>query len=319
MTDPERKRLVGPLYRLGTEIHEAEAADRFGARIRRQIVPLSASAAAVAAAIGVVIFLLLDSGGPASADSIVNRAPAAAAASRSVSFTSTITITLGSHQLERYAEQGAIDFQRRSYRSTLSLGKAGGAIEQRRVGGQLYVTQTRRGEQGAPTHWHAVRLAPEPAGRFASAPESVQFTDPPVVLDGLSSTRSPVSLIGQENLKGTPTKVYALDTNLGAFLRASTGGEPQPATYRAVAATITVWLDKRNRPRQVRQVFSARGAKITTVVAFTGYGVPVSVVAPPDSAVVARAPETAPSPLVASPSKLFEKLLFVRTKLKALH
>jgi len=313
MTNRERKPMVGPLYRLGTEVHEAEAAERLSARLKRRIVPLSATAAAAAAAITLAVVLLLDSGRSARADTIVNRAPAAAAASRSVSFNSTITISVGSRQLERYSEHGAIDFQHRSYQSTLSLGKAGGAIQQRRVGGQLYVTQTPHGQHGPPTHWHAVRLAHEPPARFASAPESAQFTNPPVILDGLGSTRSPVSLVGQEDVNGTPTTVYELQTNLAAFLRASNGGRAQPAAYRAVAATITVWLDERDRPLRVEQVFSAGSARITTVVGFTGYGVNVNVAPPPDSAVVSRTRVPARSPLVASPSSLFERFLFLRS------
>jgi hypothetical protein len=321
MTRDPPGRLPPPLKRFGAELREhAEAEERAGPQTERghsgnrqrwRIASLSAGV--VAAATITAVFVVLDTGRNAHADSAVNRAPSAAAASQSVSFNSTITITVGNRQLERYTEEGEIDFAHRDYLATLNLGKAGGAIYQRRVGDTLYITQAPHGATHPPLRWLAVAIAREPAARFASRAENEQFTDPPVMLDALARTRSPVRCLGPGEVNSVQTNVYRLQTNLAAFLREAGGGRSQPPSYRQVAATLTVWLDHEGRPSQVKESFAARGgAKMTTVVGFTDYGVKVNITRPPDSALAARRPISAPSPLVASPSRLFERLLFIR-------
>jgi hypothetical protein len=307
--DPPRH-LPAPLARYREQIlahAEAEEEPQPSRPRHRRLVPLSA--AAVAAAF-VAVIVLLDTGRVAHALSIVNRAPAAAAASESVTFTSAITITRGPRTLEDYTEHGAIDFTHRDFSTALSLGHEGGTIEQRRVGSDLYYSQTK---PHAPARWLAIRLAHEPIGRFSSSAESEQFTAPPALLDALASTRSPVSSLGHKPVEGVPTNVYELHTDLAAFLHASTGGRPQPPAYANVAATITVWLDGKGRPRQVKEAFTSGTAKLTTIVTFRDYSQPVHISAPPDSAVVARKPISSPSPIAASPSDVFLQLLFLRS------
>jgi len=297
------------LDRIGAQLRELERADATRRRRRR----ISLSGGLVAAL--VAAFAFLDMGQLARALSPVNRAPAAAAASESVRFHSTITITVnGGQPYGRFTEHGEIDFARRSYRTTLELGH-GEAIEQRRVDGILYIAQLPGGRnRRAPTRWQAAPLAHEAPSTFASAPESEEFTNPLVLLDELGGTRAPVKVVGTEDLDGVPTTLYRLQTNLASLLRASPGATSQPPSYRAVGATLTVWLDRHGRPRRVDETFrgpsSAGEASITTVTDFTGYGQPVAVGAPAKISVRSKRSIVGPSPLGASPSRAFERLLF---------
>ena len=278
-------------------------------RRRRQV---SISGGLVAALLAA--FALLDMGQLAHALSPINRAPAAAAASESVRFHSTITIALNDRRQARFTEHGEIDFARRSYRSTLQLGK-GEAVEQRRVGGVLYIAQLPGGRrQRAPIRWLGFPLAREATTTFASAPESEEFTSPLVLLDELGGTRAPVKVVGTEDLHDVPTTRYRLQTNLASLLSASPGAASPPLSYRGVGATLTIWLDAQGRPRRVDETVagasSAGRASITTVTDFTGYGTPVTVRAPAELSVTAKRRIVAPSPLAVSPSRLFERLLF---------
>lgn len=304
-------RLPRPLRQLGEEVHATvrAAEPRRSKRPRRRLIGLSlGGAAAIAVAIVVLVFSPNDSG-PAIAESIVNRAPEAAARSRSVQFTSEISISLDSHQLQHYTEEGAIDFANRDYSTTLNLGTAGGAQLQRRLGDRLYVGHTRHGQPLTTARWESLPVAPEPAGRFASAPEASQFTAPPALLDGLATTRSPVSQYDHEKINGVPTTGWVLHTNLAAFLRASGAGRGRPTSYRNVGATIIVWLDKLHRPVRVRQEFASKSVSILTVLDFTAYGSPVTVEAPPKASVIPRRPVHASNPVLGSPSGAFEQLL----------
>jgi len=303
--DPWR---LGVLDRLGAQLRELERAD--AARRRRRRVSISGGLVAAL----VAAFALLDMGQLARALSPINRAPAAAAASESVRFHSTITIAVSGRQQERFTEHGEIDFARRNYRTTLQLGH-GEAIEQRRVDGVFYIAQLPGGRgQHAPTRWRAVPLAHEAATTFASAPESEEFTSPLVLLDELGGTRAPVKVVGTEDLHGVPTTLYRLQTNLASLLSASPGAGSPPLSYRGVGATLTVWLDRHGRPRRVDETVagasSVGGASITTVTEFTGYGQPVAVRAPTKLSVRAKRSIVAPTPLAASPSRFFERLLF---------
>jgi hypothetical protein len=275
---------------------------------RRHFVRLTLIGGTAAAILAIV--LVFQSNHPANANSPVNRAPAAAAASRYVRFDSVSTITVGSHQRERYVETGSIDFVHRNYSTVLDLGEAGGVIEQRRVGTEVYLAKTPHGEPLAGTRWVAIALAAEPAARFASAPESEQFTAPPVVLDALGSTRSPVTIVGHAMIDNAPTTEYETQTTLAAFLRAASGDKTQPVAYNTVYATITVGLDRLNRPRLVTELVQSGVDEIITRVHFAGYGMPTIITAPPKHVIVTRAPVSASTPFLFSPSRVFERLLF---------
>ena len=296
------------LDRIGAQLRELESVDATRRRRRR----ISLSGGLVAAL--VVALAVLNMSQLAKALSPINRAPAAAAASESAQFDSTITIVLNGQQHERFTQHGEIDFARRNYRTTLELGH-GEAIEQRRVDGVLYIAQLPGGRsQHAPIRWRAVPLAHEASTTFASAPESEEFTSPLVLLDELGGTRAPVKNVGKEDLHGVPTTLYRLQTNLASLLSASPGAGSQPASYRGVGVTLTVWLDRHGRPRRVDETVagasSGGGASITTVTDFTGYGQRVAVRAPTKLSVRAERRIVAPSPLGGSPSRFFERLLF---------
>jgi hypothetical protein len=299
------------LDRIGAQLRDLERAEATRRRRRRISISGGLIAALVAA------FAFLDMGQLARALSPINRAPAAAAASESVRFHSTITITVNGRQYGRFIEYGDIDFARRNYRTTLELGH-GEAIEQRRVDGVLYVAQLPGGRsQRAPIRWHGFPLAHEASTTFASAPESEEFTSPLVLLDELGGTRAPVKVVGTEDLHGVPTTLYRLQTNLASLLSASPGAARQPASYRGVGATLTVWLDRHGRPRRVDETIarasSGGEASITTVTDFTGYGQPVTVRAPIKPSVRAKRSIVAPSPLAAAPSRIFERQLFAHS------
>jgi hypothetical protein len=296
------------LDRIGAQLRELERADNSRRRRRRVSISGGLVAALVAA------FAFLDMGQLARALSPVNRAPAAAAASESVRFDSTITIAVNGGQQGRFSEHGEIDFARRNYRTTLDLGH-GEAIEQRRVDGILYIAQLPGGRsQRAPIRWQAAPLAHEASTTFASAPETEEFTNPLVLLDELAGTRASVTVVGHEDLQGVSTTLYRLQTNLASLLSASSATRSQPSSYRAVGATLTVWLDRHGRPRRVDETVagasSAGEASITTVTDFTGYGQPVAVGAPTKISVRSKRSIVGPSPLGASPSRAFERLLF---------
>jgi hypothetical protein len=296
------------LDRIGAQLRELENADATRRRRRR----ISLSGGLVAAL--VVALAVLNMGQLANALSPVNRAPAAAAASESVRFHSTITITVSGRQQVRFTQHGEIDFARRNYRTTLQLGH-GEAIQQRRVDRVLYIAQLPSGRgRHAPIRWLGFPLAHEAATTFASAPESEEFTSPLVLLDELGGTRARVKLVGTEYIHGVPTTLYRLQTSLASLLAASPGAGNQPAAYRGVGATLRVWLDRRGRPRRVEETFtgasSAGEASITTVTDFTGYGQPIAVRAPAKLSVTAKRGIVAPSPLAASPSRFFERLLY---------
>jgi hypothetical protein len=309
--DPYERWRLPVLDRIGAQLRELERAE--AARHRRRRISISGGLVAVL----VAAFAFLDMGQLARALSPINRAPAAAAASESVRFHSTITIGLNGRQQARFTEHGEIDFARRSYRTTLQLGSGGGAVEQRRVAGVLYVAQLSGGDsQHAPIRWLGFPLAHEASTTFASAPESEEFTSPLVLLDELGGTRAPVKVVDTEDLDGVPTTRYRLQTNLASLLSASPGAGRPPLSYRGIGATLTVWLDRHGRPRRVDETVAgaapAGEASITTVTDFAGYGQPVAVRAPTKLSVSVKRRIVAPSPLAGSPSRFFERILFAR-------
>ena len=317
---PDPRQLPPPLERLGSQLRELENAEdttRVRARnLLRRWRPVSVSAAGALLVLLTTTIVVLTGGGPAGALDIINRAPAAVAKSQSVRFHSAISIATGSRQLNNFIEHGEIDFARRNYATTLRFGH-GEAVEQRRVDGFLYVAQLpREHTPDTPTRWIAFALAHAPSATLASAPESEEFTSPLVMLDELGGTRAPVTDLGPEDLHGIPTTRYHLETNLASLLSAApSAGRQQPAAYRRVTATLTVWLDRHGRPRQVEELLAGRSssgaASIRVLTGFSGYGQPTDIRAPLHISARSKRSIVAPT-LAASPSRVFEQLMFAR-------
>jgi hypothetical protein len=301
------------LERLGVQLRDLESAERRArakrAGRRRRRISISAGFATAL----IAILALLVAGRVAHALSPVNRAPGAAAASESVHFNSAISLKVGS-QLKTFTELGEIDFATRDYSTILEVGQGGETSEERRVDGVLYVAQPLRGRsRHAPIRWLAFRVAREASTTFAAAPESDEFTNPLVLLDELGGTRAPVIVLGSEHLHGVLTTRYRLHTNLASLLSASPGAPGQPASYRTVSVTLTVWLDAQGRPRQVDETVagaSVGAASMTTVTDFTAYGRPVAVRAPSEISVTSERSAVARNPLRVSPGRIFEGLVF---------
>jgi hypothetical protein len=308
---PDFKRLPPPLQRLGAQLADLEAAEEraaVGTRWR----PVSISVAGALLAVLVALIVILDTGGRAGAD-IINRAVAAAVASEFVRYRSTISIDVGARQLDGFTQTGEIDFPRRAYATTLELG-GGGVIEQRRVGGVLYVAQLATGHsQSSSVRWLAIPVAHEASSTFASGPESQEFTNPLALLDELAGTHAPVKTLGPARLAGVVSTRYRLRTNLAALLSASPNAGRQPASYRAIPVTLIVWLDSRGRPRRVQETVAGTAAigaaSIKTVTDFSAYAQPVTVLAPSNVVVRSKHSIVAPNPLSASPGRLYERLL----------
>lgn len=313
--DPPRQ--PPPLERLGSQFRELEhAAERTRAHNTRRWRPVSIAASSALLALLVGVFVVF-TGGRAGALNAINRAPASAAASETVRFRSAISITEGPHQLASFTQFGEIDFARRDYATTLQIGRSSESFKQRRIGGILYVAQLARGRNPrAPIRWLAIPLAHEASTTFASAPESEQFTNPLVLLDELSGTHAKITVVGREDLHGVPTTRYRLHTNLAALLSAAPGAAKQPASYRSAAVTLSVWLDRQGRPRQVDETVarasSTAPASITTITDFSGYAQPVAIRAPAKVALRSKRAIAAPNPLAASPTRLWEQQLFTR-------
>jgi hypothetical protein len=307
---PARRRLGANLRDLETRNPPVPARDT--RRRRRQVTMSGGLAAAL-----IAILVLVVTGRVADALSPINRAPAAAAASESVHFSSTIAIILGGQQHERFTEQGQIDFANGNFSTTLSVPQAGRTIERRIVGGVFYIAELPHALRTAkPVQWLALHLAGGQRASFSSAPEGDAFTDPPVLFRAMARNRARVTAVGHDDIGGMVTAHYRLFTDLARFLRASSSSGRSTASYRKVAATLDVWLDSRGRPRRVDEAFTGASslgpARITTRIDFTGYGEPVTVRPPAKASVISQRRISTPGPLVADPSRLFERLLLTR-------
>jgi hypothetical protein len=125
-----------------------------------------------------------------------------------------------------------------------------------------------------------------------------------------------VKPIGHESLNGVPATRYHLLTDLASFLRPSAGHIQNPLTYRHVKAALDVWIDARGRPLRVAETFTGPSSSgrttMTTVVRFTDYEHPVSVLAPARSVVGSNRAIAPPNPLGAGPGSLLARRLFFR-------
>jgi hypothetical protein len=305
---PALDRLGVELSRLETEGPAADTATAKPRRSRRLILVPSGVAAIVAA-----LVLALNSGGPAGANSVINRAPAAAIRSAAVQFRSSIAISVGHRTLRRFAQSGGIDFASGAYQATFRLVGTTLASEVRSVGGVLYFADTSStvGRTTRP-RWTAARLSAAQQRALGSAPESDAITDPLAVLRVLANTHAPVSRIGASSTDGIPTTQYRASTDLYSILSASGQTNRIPTAYRTIGATLDVWLDHKGRPRRVLETFteySPRSVELRVALAFFGYGVPVAVVRPKAAEPNGTLRTGPPAPLVGGPSHIFESLL----------
>jgi hypothetical protein len=299
------------LDKLGAQLRSLEDAHRpdSASASRRLWRPISISGAGVAAAL-VVALVFIDTGRPASALSAITHAPTAAAEARSVRFQSTVKIVISGGVFRGFRETGQIDFATGAYSTSLASGPSGGLLERRLVAGVLYVGQVRRGNLESRTRWLAIRLAGGQSATVASAREADPILDPSLLLRALATAHSGVTVIGRQELDGAPTTRYRLVTDLGSFLRASSGESAHEAD-RNVSVTLDVWLDARGRPRRLDETFFGASylgpASITTDVVFSGYGAPVAVTAPAGLVQPAPLRVAAPDVLGPDPLRLFKR------------
>jgi hypothetical protein len=273
---------------------------------------LALSGGGVAALLAAVL-LLLDLGGAAHALSIVNRAPAAAERSMSVAFRSLTTITSGGRPVRRFSQAGQLDFATHEYQTSLAVIGAGVVVEHRSVSHVLYLgTRVARARGDTASHWVAARLTRAQETSAASAGEREGFTEPLALLRVLATTKSPVRLVGHEEVEGVNTKHYRLFSNLAAVLRVSSAPASIPSRYRNVTATLDVWLDPHGRPRRVIQRFAggpSTGPALSTDTSFFSYGTPVVIRAPLGVVASPSLRGLPPTPIAREPDRIFERLL----------
>ena len=119
---------------------------------------------------------------PAGASSPVSRSPREAEKAGTVRFTSTLEVSIRGLRLDRFVEEGALNFQTGDYESKLSLGTLGERIERRLVGRVLYLGQFEPARHPvSPVPWHGVRLLGGVRDN-SPAPGSYTLIDPQVVL-----------------------------------------------------------------------------------------------------------------------------------------
>ena len=302
--------------RLAREFRRLEQADSSRSRepsISGRWRALALSGGGVAALLAALL-VLLDLGGAAHALSIVNRAPAAAERSMSVAFRSLTTITSGGRTVRRFSQAGQLDFATHEYQTSLAVIGAGVVIEHRSVSNVLYLgTRTARARGDTATHWVAVHLTRAQEASPTSAGEQEGFTEPLALLRVLATTRSPVRLVGHDEVEGVDTEHYRLFSNLAAVLRASSAPAAIPSRYRNVTATLDVWLDPHGRPRRVIQKFaggpSAGPATLTTDTSFSSYGTPAVIRAPLGVVASPSLHGLPPTPIAPEPDRIFERLL----------
>lgn len=305
------------LDRLGSQLRRLEEEDegrRAGLRGGRgRLLGL----AGVILAAALTILIVVDAGQRAAALSVINRAPGLAARSTSVSFSAAISIAVDGREIRRLSQLGEIDFASGAYRTALELGGASGVLERRRAAGVLYISETSRGGRVSPaSRWVATNLTAAQRVALTPAPGADAFTDPLALLGVLAKTHSPVRILGRDSIDGVPTTRYRLVSDLATVLGESADGAREPRAYRAVRATLTVWLDRQGRPRRVAELFSGTSllgpATLETVTTFFGYGQPVSIQAPSGVRPSAARPGGGSGSLAGNPSRLFERLLFGR-------
>ncbi len=309
MTPEEEPWRPAALERLGAELREVEANEKLASRRRPRWLGATRTRLAALLVALAVIAGVVEAVTPAGALSPINRAPAAAAQARSVRFSSTLEVAVNGHQLQRLTEEGALNFANGDYETALRLGR--GRTDRRKVGNVFYALQRGPGDLEGGV-WRAFRGA---AGS-ASPPGGGTLIDPQVVFGVLAGARSPVTVVGHEQLGGAPTTHYRLSTTLNAFLAAEASPFRNSRHYQTVSATLDVWLDERGRPTRVEATFSGDSrvgaATMAMVLEFREYGAPVTVHAPSKATLSRRTDRTAIGPLGGDPLEPIEILLFGR-------
>jgi len=309
MTREEDRWRFPSLERFGEQLRGAENAKQHTGEDRPDRWRFGATAAALIVTLA-LIAAVLNVVTPAGALSPINHAPVAAAKSRSVRFSSAADVSLNGRTILRVTEQGVLDFVTGDYETTLNLG--GERIERRRVGNVFYGTQLPSGIQPNQSRWQAIRVT-KLDGQLVEPPGGYTLIDPQLVFRVFAESRSPVRVIGHNELGGTPTTHYRVFTSLAAFLTAERSSLAHDPRYESVGATLDVWLDRQGRPRRVDTTFSRPSrfgkARVTTRVDFAGYAIPVEV-RPPSKAVFSTGGGSAPpSPLSGDPLRTAERLL----------
>jgi hypothetical protein len=265
-------------------------------------------------ATAVTLALVLGGGGTAGALSVINRAPVAAFRSQSVSYRSSIAVSVAGRAARTFVQTGEIDFASHAYRAVLLTGGSPTVLEWRTVGDVLYETHPGLLANGRPQKpWSAVRLGPSQSTALLSAPESRAITDPLAVLRLLGATADRPVYLGTQATEGVATRGYGIETNLASVLREVANARHVPAAYATTRATFEIWLDPGGRPRRVEEVLAATAngvpVTLTATLDFAGYGAPVAIHAPSGvepSATIAGTPR---QPLVGLPTRYFETRL----------
>jgi hypothetical protein len=185
---------------------------------------------------------------------------------------------------------GAFDYAR--HEGTLALTLPGGSVEQRVVGGKVYLA-----------------LSQQPGTFYALTLDQVQGTslgassDPSASFASLSAASDDVRAVGQERLRDAVTTHYRGTVDVKKALAQSTGAARQVAQATLARSGLArlpfdAWVDDEGRLRKYVQrsevpasdATGGRPVQSTTTLELFDYGVDVAVTAPPAASVKDGAP-----------------------------
>ncbi len=189
---------------------------------------------------------------------------------------------------------GAFDLQAKASSMTFDAGDVG-KMELRVVDGKGYVNFGGLLGSGGPK-WMAFDLTDLGSDKKLA---SGGLFDPTSVLAQLKAVTGEVTVVGTETLDGVATTHYHAEVDLAKVLadhadELSPGGKAdlseQLAQLGSGAPTVIpvdVWVGDDGLPRQYRMSMTADDiGTLTTTITFSGFGEPVTVVAPPADQVV---------------------------------
>jgi hypothetical protein len=296
--------------------------DRVPARSRRRRMRIAIAAAVPAAAVVAGVVLITGAGHPPTkaprpssppavsagamqptyAASAVNRAAAAATSSGSALYHATTTITVHGRPVSKLSSTGALSFKHRGYQATISNAIGNVTTERIFADGTLYA---RTGATGrTQPRWIAVPSPTKDLSSSALLPGSEALTDPPAVLQAMSTAAGQPVVVATAPIDGVKTTAYRVITQLAKFipnipLSGAVGREP---------VGLTVWVDRAGRPRRVIATFAnpSADATLATQTHFYGYGTTARVRPPAADDVRRVAASTGlPDPLAADLANLF--------------